>query len=174
MKTKEHKPEKKHEYNQKENGKNDTGRPSLYKPEYCDQIIAFFDQPKTRQILKSHTTGKNDYEKDEYITVPNELPTISKFARSIKVSKSTIYEWAKEHKEFSDTLQEVSELYKEFLNDNALAGYYNPIYSKFVAINTTDMKDKQETEITDKTFETMLANMSKYNGKNDARPTEKI
>lgn len=151
MKTKNHKPEKIHEYVTKPNGKNDTGRPCLYNPEYCKDIVDYFcNAPRTERVLKSHTTGKNEYEKDEYETIPCELPTIGKWARKIGVTHRTVDEWAKEYKEFSLALEEAKSVYKDFLNDNGLAGYYSSIYAKFVATNTTDMKDKVEQQLTGK------------------------
>ena len=141
---------KKYKYkHKKENGKNETGRPTDYKPKYCQDIILFFaNAPKTQRVIKAIVTGKNDYEKTEYETIPCELPTLGKYARKIGVTHRTIDEWATKHKEFSLSLEEAKDIYKNFLNDNGLCGYYNPLYTKFVATNTTDMKDKTETEFT--------------------------
>jgi hypothetical protein len=161
MKTR--KPDKKHEYDIKDNGKNATGRPSLYTPEHCKDIYDYFaNAPKTRQVLKASISGKNDYHKDEYEIIPCELPTISKWAIAKGIALSTVYEWEKNHTEFSESLSTIREMYKNFLNDNALMGYYNPIYSKFVAINTTDMKDKQETDVNIKTFEEIAKAKKEY------------
>lgn len=52
------------------------GRPSKYNPEYCDKVIAY---------------GKDG-------------DTLVHLARELGVAKSTLYEWAGEHKEFSDAL----------------------------------------------------------------------
>lgn len=126
------------------------GRPTKYKPEYCDAIVAFFDGPRTQERVKSVTTGKNDYEKTEYETVPLPLPTLAKFARSIGVSHDTILEWASKHKEFSAAYNSVKHLQKEFLVDNGLGGLYPPASFIFTAKNVTDMRDKNETELTGK------------------------
>jgi hypothetical protein len=152
MKTR--KPDKPHSYKKKENGKNDTGAPSLYNPDYCKDIVDYFaNSPRTKQVLKAHITGKNDYTRDEYETIACELPTIGKWARSKGIADKTVYNWADEYKEFLQALDCVRGIYKDFLNDNGLAGYYNPLYTKFVATNTTDMKDKTETDVTVKTYE---------------------
>jgi hypothetical protein len=139
---------KTHTYDKKENGKNATGAPTLYNPDYCKDIVEYFaNSPKTQRVLKSHTTGKNDFEKDEYETIACELPTIGKWARKIGVTHSCVDEWVKDYKEFGVALAEAKSIYKDFLNDNGLAGYYNPLYAKFVSTNTTDMRDKAETEL---------------------------
>ena len=126
------------------------GRPSKYKPEYCEQIIEFFSGPKSERIVKSVITGKNDYEKTEYETVPLELPTLRKFARSIGVNKDTVIEWTKQHPEFSDAYNEIKELQKEFLVDNGLAGLYPPASFIFTAKNITDMRDQTQIDHTSK------------------------
>jgi len=130
--------------------KQKVGRPSKYKPEYCQAIIDFFSGPKSERIVKSVTTGKNEYEKTEYVTVPCELPTLAKFARKIGVNKDTVIEWTKQHKEFSDAYNDIKDLQKEFLVDNGLAGLYPPASFIFTAKNITDMRDKSEIDHTSK------------------------
>jgi hypothetical protein len=59
-----------------EKPENKMGRPSEYKPEYCQAVI--------------------DYMAQGY--------SLSAFAGSIKVSKPTIYEWMTEHSDFSNAV----------------------------------------------------------------------
>jgi hypothetical protein len=123
------------------------GRPTKYKPEYCQQLIKFFSGPRTELIVKAEITGKNEYHKTEYARVAKELPTLAKFARKIGVNKDTIVsEWVKKYPEFSDAYNTVKELQKEFLIDNGLAGLYPPASYIFTAKNITDMKDKSEVD----------------------------
>lgn len=136
------------QYDKKENGKNDTGRPSLYEPKYCDEMIAFFDIPLTERVLKSHTTGKNEYEKDEYVDKPNPVPYFTRYARNIGVHINTLNLWREEHPEFMDAYNTCKEIQKEFLVQNGLAGHYPPASFIFVAKNITDMRDVQETKLT--------------------------
>jgi hypothetical protein len=125
-----------------------TGRPTKYKKEYCEEIIAFFGVDKTRKEVKAVITGKNEYEKTEYETVPNDLPTFAKFARKIGVNGDTLVKWAKKNKDFTAAYNMAKELQKEFLVDNGLAGLYPPASFIFTAKNVTDMRDKTETDIT--------------------------
>jgi hypothetical protein len=62
-------------YKKKANGKNDTGRPTKYKPEYC-------------QLLIKHMTTGLSYET---------------FGAALNVSKETIYDWERAHAEFLDS-----------------------------------------------------------------------
>lgn len=121
-----------------------TGRPTKYKPEYCTAIVEFFDGPRTQERVKSITTGKNEYERTDYETVPMPLPTFAKFARSIGVNGDTIVEWTKHYPEFSAAYNAAKDLQKEFLVDNGLAGHYPPASFIFTAKNITDMRDRQE------------------------------
>jgi hypothetical protein len=53
------------------------GRPSTYDPAYCDQVVEFL--------------------KDGY--------SLTAFAGEIGVARSTIFKWAEEHSEFSDSIK---------------------------------------------------------------------
>lgn len=53
---------------------NKRGRPTLYRPEYCDMLI-------------------------EYMALP---ASFESFAGEIGVDRDTLYEWRKKHKDFSD------------------------------------------------------------------------
>lgn len=66
-----------HKFKKKPNGKNDVGAPTKYKPEYCKQIIQWMGKGKS----------------------------IESFAGKIGVSMDTPYEWAKNHKEFSESIK---------------------------------------------------------------------
>lgn len=61
----------------KKKAKGPGGAPTKYKKEYCRQIVDYM------------STGKS----------------LVAFAASIDVHKDTVYEWAKVHKEFSDSLK---------------------------------------------------------------------
>lgn len=129
--------------NQYAKGCTTSGRPSTYKPEYCQMMIDFFDVPKTKERLKAHITGKNEYVKEEYEEVANELPTFSKFERNNKLSFGIVTDWIKMFPEFRLIYNTCKELQKEFLMDNGLRGMYPPASYIFTAKNITDMRDEQ-------------------------------
>ena len=132
-----------------------SGRPSKFDPKYCEEIIAFFSGPRNKQIVKSEkiTRKANGTEEvyKEYALIAEDLPTLDKFARSIKVDHDTILNWAKKENKtkypgFIGAYNRTKELQKEFLADNALKGLHPPATFIFIAKNITDWKDK--TDIT--------------------------
>ena len=127
-------------------------------------LLDFFSGPRTKQVLKSVVTGKNDYEKEEYETQPEDFPTLEKFARKIGVNGDTIVEWAKRFPAFSAAYNAAKDLQKEFLMDNGLAGHYPPAAFIFVAKNVTNMRDKTEVEHSGGISLTELFNGQKKNG----------
>ena len=167
-----------------ENNKNPVGRPSKFKPEYCEAIIEFFDIPTHTRELKSEinsTSGKNgqnEFNKKEWVDKPNKLPTFFRFAQSIGVAKSTVLDWADINNKdkyigFYDAYNAAKEIQKEFLIDNGLAGRYPPASYIFTAKNITDMTDKQNIEHTGKDgtplpFKVTIESTDKNNDKTDS------
>lgn len=128
------------------------GRPTKYKPEYCQQLIEFFDIEPFEKIELPH------YQKDgvtikwrDYKLIPARMPTLRKFAKKIDVHVFRVYCWIDEksptyHKEFSDAFTCAKEIRKDWLIDLGLSGLTPPLSYKFTAINVTDMVDAQKFE----------------------------
>lgn len=127
---------------------NEGGQPTKYRSKYCKEIINFFSEDPNRQEVSARMTGKNDFEKEEYKLVANKLPTLSKFARKIGVTVETLHNWTKSYDEFFVAFTHAKELYKEFIAENALNEVYDSRFAIFLAKNTTDWKDRTETDIT--------------------------
>jgi len=80
-----------------------TGRPTKYIPE-----IIF---PKVEEYITS--CGREN----------TALPTVEGLAISLDVTTETIYQWTKEHLEFSDTIKRIANRQKEqLLNDGMYGG----------------------------------------------------
>lgn len=121
------------------------GRPTKYKPEYCQELIDFFSIPRTREIEVTHKNTKGEsWTKTE--EKPNPLPQFIDFSMKIGVCDDTLTEWKKTHEEFSAAYNKAKALQKSFLIENGLAGHYNAPFAIFTAKNITDMRDKQEME----------------------------
>ena len=74
------------------------GRPTKYKPGYCQRLTEFFSIEPCRTTTERFYY-KNGDEKEKEIEVANNLPFFSGFARQIKVNTDTLNEWTKKHKE---------------------------------------------------------------------------
>ena len=122
-----------------------TGRPTKYKPEYCDEIIAFFDVPVTEEVTVTITkkTGES-YQKTETRGKP--LKFLTAFARHIGVTRSTLHKWTTEHPDFSDAYACVKGMQLEHLATCALMGLFNPGFAQFTAKNISTWTDKVETK----------------------------
>lgn len=139
-----------------------TGRPSKFKPQFIDEIIKFFDvEPYTKEIMETskeyYKEGGLKKESEKCRLIPNKLPTLFSFARSIGVSYKTVWSWAFEKEEdeldndlkaFRNAYKEAKELQKEFIISIGLSGAANAPFAIFTAKNVTDMRDKNETDIT--------------------------
>lgn len=148
---------------------NDGGRPTKYEVRFADELIAYFKQERfTRHIKAEKTIIKANGTKEtlyEYIYIPNDLPTLDKFARQIGVDGITLVRWATDkypddypdkekagqikRPKFCSAYHEAKILQKEFLMDNGLRGMYNPSAFIFVATNLTNMRSKTDPLPTD-------------------------
>lgn len=149
--------------------KNDTaGRPTDYKPEYCESLVAFFDcEPYEKVVMeeqeRENVTKGTKSKTVKYKMIANKLPTFVQFARSIGVTTKTVWQWANEtdpefveradgvqaplrYPEFSKAYAEAKELQKDFLIQNGLQGTSPSTAFIFVAKNLTDMVDRQLVE----------------------------
>jgi DNA-packaging protein gp3 len=78
------------------------------------------------------------------------LPTVEGYALFLHVHRDTLYEWAKLHPDFSDTLEEISHLQKEqLINDGIYGGKdVNSTIVKLLLQNNHDMREKTDTDLT--------------------------
>jgi hypothetical protein len=125
-------PKKKNTYRKKPNGKNATGRPSKYDPQYCEDLIEWMQ-------VDPYTTknGKR---------IPEPLPTFEKFAANIGVCHDTLREWVKVHPEFSESYKKAKELQFSVYITNAMLGLYPPAFACFFGKNFYGLVDKVDHE----------------------------
>ena len=103
-----------------------TGRPTKYKPEYCQAAI--------------------DFMREGY--------SVTAFAGHIGVARSTVFKWAEENPDFSDSLKTAQALaalwWEESLRIVARTGEGNATACIFGVKNrsTEDWRDKQEVDHT--------------------------
>lgn len=113
------------------------GRKTKYKSTYPNKMIKWFEMMSKE---KGEMMGKT--------YIPPKLPTFERFAVfEVDVCVDTLLEWTLHYPLFSEAYVKCKNIQKEHLNQYALNGMYNGNYSKFVAMNITDMREKVETEI---------------------------
>lgn len=120
---------------------NPIGRPTKYDPSYPDQLIAFFDVEPYRELIDQN--GK------EYL-MPNKLPTLAGWCGKMRISRSTLHEWASVHKEFSDAYKICKDIQEDLLVQGGLSGAYATAFSVFTAKNVLGWRDKQPDEVEEK------------------------
>jgi hypothetical protein len=119
------------------------GQPTKYHKKYCKQIIEFFTIEPTRSVIVK-TITKGDAKTEETEERPERLRFLSNFAAEIGVDSDTLLEWAEKHPKFSGAYARAKELQKQHLITCGLFKLFDGKFTKFTAINITDMKDKQE------------------------------
>lgn len=101
------------------------GRPSKLTPEVRKQIAKYY---------KACIENAN-------------VPTAAQLAVILDVSKSTLYKWAEDDKELSDTLSKIQTLQEATLIQGSLKNTLNPTISKLMLANH-GYREKSDTDIT--------------------------
>lgn len=99
------------------------GRPTKYKPEYCQGIIDYFHDSEG-------------------------CPLIQDYAHSIGVNKTTLYEWEQNYPDFSNAIKTAREMQESKLVSGALTGKFQQAFSIFMAKNIIGWRDKHEVDHT--------------------------
>lgn len=127
------------------------GRPSKYKPEFCQQIIDYFADAKMYDEVDLNHYKDGEISWVDKKRFPPILPTLVQFAKIINVCYGTVYDWQCETSdrykaEFSNAYARAKALQKDFLVQCGLMGLYNSKFAIFTAVNITKMRNKQDHE----------------------------
>lgn len=110
---------------------NPVGRPSEYTPEIIKELNKYLTEAIPQNM---------------------KIPTVEGIALKLKISKNTLYEWAKKHPEFQDALDELKMRQKEALIEIGVFGGKEinaTIVALLMKVNH-DMIEKTATDITSK------------------------
>jgi hypothetical protein len=111
------------------------GRPTKYNKDIPKKMINWFREMTQKE---GEMKGK--------VYLPPKLPTFERFAVfEIDVCMDTLMEWRQHYEDFSAAYNKCKMIQKDHLNQHGLNGSYNAHYTKFVAMNVTDMREKVET-----------------------------
>jgi hypothetical protein len=113
------------------------GRHTLYKPEYCQEIIEYFDVP--------HIVSVADGDKEKFVAA--KLPLFEEFAVKIGVCVATLHNWKEDHPEFLESYKRAQELQKAHWIECSLRGLYAQPFTIFMGKNVFGWRDKLEHEV---------------------------
>ncbi|WP_034855344.1 DNA-packaging protein [Ignatzschineria larvae DSM 13226] len=109
------------------------GRPSLFSQEMVKkarEYVWLFQQSKTPEEIENNVEV---------------IPSVAGLALYLGVARSTLYEWGKQNKDFSDTLASLQDVQEVSLLNGGLRGRFNPTISK-LALANHGYSDKQEID----------------------------
>ena len=124
--------------------KRPVGRPSKYKPEFCQEMIDFFSKEPTEMRLETELAehvkiGEKCTDAEKVKTTKKgggvDFPTFTEFSEKIGVCDDTLVEWAKVHEDFSAATKRCKKLQEKIWIINGLHGNYNPQFSVFLGKN---------------------------------------
>lgn len=123
------------------------GRPTKYKPEFCQKIIEYFDIPPYQEIVKKRYTRKDGEVIEEFGLRANDLRFFEVFAKEIcDVDDSTLVDWTKRYPEFNAAYLYAKKLQLLHLANNALHETFNSYFAVFTAKNISGWRDKVDVE----------------------------
>lgn len=114
----------------------DKGRPTTYTDEMLtkanEYLNSCYDNDKNvdESLEAQPHGGALKREKKQELIV--RIPTRGGLARYLGVSRDTLYEWAKNHTEFSDIMEWLGSEQEDRLINNGLSGAYNPTIAKLL------------------------------------------
>jgi hypothetical protein len=122
------------------------GQPTLYKPEYVQEFLDYFDVEPYREVMKKIHTKQGDV-----IEIPenesNDFPSLSGFAVKIGVHRDTLLEWSKVHPEFGAVYSRAKDFQENFILVNGNKSLIHPQFGMFTAKNVLGYRDKQPDEV---------------------------
>lgn len=124
----------------------------IYREEYADMLLDFFNKPITRVEYK-RTYKDGVITSETPIVVANDFPTMGMFARSIGVSVSALQVWAGvkgdgKHDRFAAAYARVKEWAGGMMQSGALTGVLDANMAKFVLSNDYGMNEKHDANVT--------------------------
>lgn len=108
------------------------GRPTLYRPEYCQQLVDFFS-------VEPYRFNENSKKLEATKT-----PWFIEFALKIGVTTETLHEWTLRHPEFSYAYKKANALQARHIAENAKLGHFEQPMSIFMLKNLCGWRDVQE------------------------------
>jgi len=129
-------------------GKHPGGRPTDYRPEYCQQIIEHFSREPVVTLYKREYYKDGTIKTEIPILTAADFPTLQDYADSLGVVKQTLLNWADKYPEFLDAITRAKEIQEAIWLKNGMSGLYNSQFAQFFGINCLGYKAKQDIALT--------------------------
>ena len=117
-----------------------------YHPKVIKKIDTYLKNCKDEEYEFQKGVGKMELYEEK---VRVKLPTKEGFAKYLKVSRKTLYNWADENPEFADALDKIMDEQKERLINMGLANKYNSTIAKLMLSHNHGFKDRVDSTTDD-------------------------
>lgn len=115
------------------------GRPTNYRPEYCQSIVEYFASADSWEI-------NYDLKNSGKVLPKSKLPTLERWAYLMGVGVTTVRQsWPAKHPEFAQALETAQSLQKAFLLELGAAGVANHVTALMLRTHH-GMKDEKESD----------------------------
>lgn len=121
------------------------GRPTKYLKKYVDEAYDYLARCEDIENEFHKTRGIKSDSYERIITV--QLPTIEGFALYLNTSVKTLYNWADDHPDFLQALEDIKTKQKERLMEKGLSGEYNSTIAKLILSSNHGMREKSEVAV---------------------------
>ncbi len=123
------------------------GRPTTYKPEYCEEIIKYFSiEPYSlveREIIKDGQSVAIQ------VREASDFPNFAGFACQIDTHRAVLHDWCEKHPDFADAYKKAKELQEKWLVTNAMKmNMVSTPFAIFTAKNVIGWRDQKEVKAT--------------------------
>ena len=118
------------------------GAPTLYRPEYAQAIIDYFESHQ----LPGDLAPSKDNNQRAIERIYTHMPTLQGFARSIGTSTKVLKDWEMRHAAFGMASARARDIMEEHIARGLASGVYNPTGGMFVAKNLAGWRDRSEVE----------------------------
>jgi hypothetical protein len=109
-----------------------TGRATLYREEYCAELIKYVSEPPTKVIYETRRNNAGMVIQKIPKIVAAGYPSFKGFAAKIGVTEKTLLEWKEKHEEFGEAYELAKDMQAHLLLQNGLNRQYDPGFARFL------------------------------------------
>lgn len=124
------------------------GRPEKYSSSYLkkvDDYLKICIDTDKEVVVRQNSRGSKEFFHKQTV----KLPTLEGFAEFAEISRKSLYNWRKSHKEFGRKLESILNVQLERLVNEGLAGNYNSTIAKLMLSSNHGMKERVDNTTDD-------------------------